>query len=183
MRFTVRYRTAAFFCLILCLLFLSLIAGCKDSGTKGWQPLVVNGPAPAFELLDTHGKVWRLSELKGKVVLLNFWATWCPSCVEEMPSIHNLNVLASSADNFQILTVLFQDSPERATEYFKKEGFAMPILIDKGGSAATMYGLTGVPETFIIDKKGILRHKQIGPRKFDTTDVVQFLNNLLEDPS
>ncbi|MFC1549616.1 TlpA family protein disulfide reductase [Nitrospirota bacterium] len=168
--------------LISSLIFLSLVAGCKDGG-NGRQALVINGPAPAFDLVDTGGKSWRLSGLKGKVVLINFWATWCPSCVQEMPSIHNLNVLASGADNFQILTVLFQDSPEKAREYFMEEGFAMPILSDRDGIAARKYGLTGVPETFIIDKKGILRSKYIGPRNFDTPDMVQFLNRLLEEPS
>jgi peroxiredoxin len=169
--------------LIVFLVVLSLLAGCKDSGSRGKQPLVVDGPAPAFELVDTGGRDWKLSELRGKVVLVNFWATWCSTCVEEMPSIHNLNVLASGADGFQILTVLYQDSPEKAIEHFRREGYAMPILIDKRGSASSMYGLTGVPETFIIDKKGILRSKYIGPRRFDSTDMVQLLNGLLEEPS
>jgi peroxiredoxin len=179
--FLIRYKTVVPVCLALGLLLSLFVPGCKEGGMTGGKPLSVNMPAPDFKLPDTSGKTWSLSGLKGKVILMNFWATWCPSCVEEMPSIHNLNVLASGADGFQILTVLYQDSPEGAGRYFREEGYGMPVLIDKGGLAARKYGLTGVPETFIIDRKGILRHKQIGPRKFDSSDMVQFLNNLLEE--
>lgn len=146
-----------------------------------FPPVEVDKPAPLFRLADTDGKVWDLSAMKGKVVLINFWATWCPSCTQEMASINNLNIMSSDAEDFQILTVLYQDSPEKAATYFDERGFAMPIVLDPSGVAAAMYGLTGVPETFIMDKKGILRLKQIGPREFDQPDVIEFLNQLMEE--
>jgi len=177
------YKTLASIFLIAACIAVFILSGCEKSSKRAGVPLLVNAPAPLFELVDTGGREWRLAELRGKVVFVNFWATWCPSCTAEMPSINNLNILASSADGFQILTVLYQDSPDKAALYFKEEGYGMPILIDKAGKAASMYGLTGVPETFIIDKKGILRHKQIGPRHFDTPDIIQFLNELLEEPA
>jgi len=177
------YRMIAPFLTISALIALFLISGCDKSAKRDGAPLMVNAPAPEFELLDTGGKAWNLEELRGKVVFVNFWATWCPSCVAEMPSINNLNVLSSGADGFQILTVLYQDSPENAAAYFLEQGFGMPILVDKGGKAARMYGLTGVPETFVIDKKGMLRFKQLGPRHFDSPDIIQYLNELLAEPA
>ena len=177
------YSTFAFLLLPAVFIAIFTLSGCDTSDRRAGAPLVLNAPAPAFELVDTSGRTWRLSDLRGKVVFVNFWATWCPSCTAEMPSINNLNILSASADGFQILTVLYQDSPEKAALYFNEQGYAMPILIDKSGKAASMFGLTGVPESFIIDKKGILRFKQIGPRHFDTPDIIQFLNELLEEPA
>lgn len=184
MNLTISRKTfVSFFLITVFFVSFLLISGCRDKGAKTRKPIMVNDSVPAFQLTDTGGRKWNLSNLKGNVVLINFWATWCPSCVEEMPSIHNLNVLASGADGFQILTILYQDSPEKATAYFKNEGFAMPILIDRDSKAAAMYGLEGIPATFIIDKKGILREKYLGPRKFDSSDIVKLLNDLLEEPS
>lgn len=170
---------------IALVLFIAAIAALAfmESGKKtdGGRPLDVGRPAPVFNLSDTSGRIWNLEALRGKVVFVNFWATWCPGCKEEMPSINNLYVLASGSDKFQILTVLYQDSPDSAKKYFDKNGFAMPVLVDKGGVTAYMYGLTGVPETYIIDKKGVLRHKQIGPRDFDTPDMIEFITKLVEE--
>ena len=168
--------------LVLFIVAVVALALMEGGGKRGGVPLVVDMPAPDFELTDTSGRIWKLSEMKGKVVFINFWATWCPSCVSEMPSINNLYLMAGGTDGFQILTVLYQDSPEAAIKFFEEEGYGMPILIDKGERAAYMYGLTGVPETYIIDKKGVLRHKQIGPRHFDTPDMVEFINSLIEEP-
>lgn len=178
-----RYRTIASFLSIATLIALTLIAGCDKSAKRDGYPLMVNAPAPEFEIPDTGGKEWSLEDLRGKVVFINFWATWCPSCVAEMPSINNLNILSSGADGFQILTVLYQDSPENAAKYFLEQGFGMPILVDKEGKVARMYGLTGIPETFIVDKKGVLRYRQIGPRHFDSPDIIQYLNELLAEPA
>lgn len=126
--------------------------------------------APAFELKDTDGKIWKLSDLKGKVVLLNLWASWCGTCKEELPSIQNL--VNSEKDNNRLvfISVLYNDSPAKALAYLKENGFAFPVLIDTG-HVAEIYGITGVPETFIIDKKGILKQRVVGPLKWDSPEV------------
>lgn len=133
--------------------------------------------APAFDLKDTDGKLWRLADLRGKVVILNFWATWCETCKEELPSIQSLIDIEKGHDKLIFISVLYNDSPEKAIEYMKAKGFAFPVLIDTG-DRAKLYGLTGVPETFIIDKKGILKHHVVGPLQWDSADVRATLTHL-----
>ena len=147
-------------------------------GKQTGGPLPVGGPVPNFELKDLDGKTWSMDSLRGSVVVINFWATWCPPCRLEMPSIDRLFRDNAEEENFQILTILYQDSPDNARAYFKKNGFQMPVLLDLGDAVAAEYGLIGLPETFMIDKKGILRQHHIGPVDFDSPDTRQFLDSL-----
>lgn len=131
-----------------------------------------------FTLTDTTGKTWSLSALKGKVVVLNFWASWCDTCKEEKPLLQKL------ADSMQgkdivFLTVLYRDDPKDAEAYMKKSALNLPILIDTARLASS-FGLTGVPETVIIDKNGILVDKFIGPRDWLSSEAKNFLNKLIE---
>lgn len=133
--------------------------------------------APLFELADLNGKVWRLAELKGKVVFLNFWATWCESCRHENPTLQALMQAEKGNDKFVLITVLTNDEPAKARAYLKENKLSFPVLIGTGEVAAA-YGLTGVPETFILDKKGLLREKAIGPMNWNTPDMRTFIAQL-----
>ncbi|MEW6116189.1 MAG: TlpA disulfide reductase family protein [Nitrospirota bacterium] len=134
--------------------------------------------APAFELKDTTGKVWKLSDLKGKVVLVNFWATWCDTCKEEKPSLVNLINSEKGNDKFVFVSVLFRDDPAKVPAYMREYGYSFPVLIDDK-NIAKAYGLTGVPESFLIDKNGILREKVIGPMQWDTPEVKAVIAKLI----
>ena len=173
-----KYQIAALIVFMLAIVGLAMF---EADNNMRFPPLFEGQPAPVFKLLDTDGRQWDLSAMRGKVVMINFWATWCPTCKQEMPSIHNLNVMSGNAENFEILTILYQDSSRKAVKYFSENGFAMPILLDPTGVTAAKFGLTGVPETFIIDKKGIVRIKQIGPREFDQPDVINALNQMMAE--
>lgn len=133
--------------------------------------------APAFELKDTAGNLWRLADLRGKVVLLNIWASWCETCKEELPSIQNLIKIEKDNTKLIFISVLYNDNPEKALAYMKANGFVFPVLMDTGGIAA-LYGITGVPETYIIDKKGIIRQHVVGPLQWDSPDVRAVLTRL-----
>ena len=133
--------------------------------------------APAFEVKDTTGKVWRLADLRGKVVLLNLWASWCETCKEELPSIQNLINIEKDNSKLVFISVLYRDSPEKAIAYLKEKGFAFPLLIDTA-NIAQLYGITGVPETFIIDKKGTLKQHVVGPMQWDSPDIRAALTRL-----
>lgn len=133
--------------------------------------------APGFELRDTDGRMWRLSDLRGKVVLLNLWASWCETCKEELPSIQNLINSERNNDKLLFISVLYNDDPLKALAYLKTNGFAFPVLIDTG-NVAKVYGITGVPETFLIDKKGVLKQRVVGPLKWDSPDVRELLARL-----
>jgi peroxiredoxin len=126
------------------------------------QVATVGKPAPDFKLTDRAGKTWSLAQLRGQVVFVNFWASWCPPCLEEMPSMQALYT-SMPTDNFKMLAILYKDEPAAADALAAKGGFTFPILIDPEAKVGQTYGLTGVPETFIVDKQGILREKFIGP--------------------
>jgi thiol-disulfide isomerase/thioredoxin len=115
------------------------------------------------------------------VVLLNFWATWCPPCREEIPSMIKLNS-SMAGKPFQMVAISIDagGKPE-IDSFFKASGFAaLPAYTDIDERAAKAYGVTAVPETFIIDKKGIIVKKVIGPLAWDSPDVAAFLNDLMK---
>lgn len=166
--------------LLLALLFL-LPTGCGP-GDQPAATAVVGQPAPTFTLTDLHGKNWRLADLQGKVVFLNFWATWCQPCLREMPSMAALNQRMPEG-TFQMLTVLYNDRPEIAQNLVRKMELPFPVLVDPSGVAAREYGLTGVPETYIIDPQGILREKFIGPLNWDSQAALDLLGKYLPQPA
>ncbi len=135
-------------------------------------------PAPGFSLRDLGGRTHSLQGLRGSVVVVNFWATWCASCIEEMPSLDNLNKMTSDNPGFAILTVLFRDKAEKARSFLEQNGYGLTVLMDPDETVARKYGLTGVPETFVIDKEGVLSKKIIGPIGFDSPDVMRFFKRL-----
>lgn len=162
----------------ICAVFLLSIfaaSGC----TKSEAPAVVGSLAPDFTLKDLNGRPVQLSSLKGKVVLLNFWATWCPPCREEIPSMMRLNQ-AMQGKPFQMLAVSIDEGGKDAVEsFFKKERFFLPALLDSDGKVARRYGTTGVPETFVIDSKGVILKKVIGPIDWGSAEVVGALEEMI----
>ena len=138
----------------------------------------VGKAAPAFEYQDSKGKMWRLSDFKGKVVFVNFWATWCTTCESEMPSKESLRK-AMDGKPFQMFGMLFRDDPVNLIPYFKTHVVNIPTLISPDNESARMFGITGVPETFIIDKEGIVREKLVGPRVWDSPEYIEMIEKWL----
>src|ERR1043165_9520957 len=145
-----------------------------------YEPLAVGEPAPDFDLSDLNEKPDRLSDFRGKVVFLNFWATWCKPCREEMPSMEVLNKNFEK-DGLVILAV----SIDRVTTtkdippFVKGLNLTFPVLVDSWGRTDKPYKRMGVPETFIIDQEGIIREIVIGPRDWTRLDSLQTLTILL----
>jgi thiol-disulfide isomerase/thioredoxin len=100
-----------------------------------------------FELVGADGHKTRLSDMKGSVVFVNFWATWCGSCVGELPSIERLFRSLSGYPSFKMVTILYKDSISDAVGYMKQSGYNFPVFTNPGDSAAGIFGITGVPET------------------------------------
>lgn len=131
------------------------------------DPNVVESPLPGREAFDfaapsLEGDTLRLKDLQGQVVVLNFWASWCVACIDE----HAVFVDAERryADRpFQMLGVVYQDSPENARRWMRRMGGSWPSLIDPSSRIAIDYGVYGVPETYFIGKDGRIAYKQIGP--------------------
>ena len=145
-----------------------------------YEPLTVGKAAPDFSLYDLNDKPYRLSDFRGKVVFLNFWATWCKPCREEMPSMEILNKNFEK-DGLVILAV----SIDRVTTtkdippFVKGMNLTFPVLVDSWGMTDKPYKRMGVPETFIIDQQGIIREIVIGPRDWTRLDSLQVLTTLL----
>ncbi len=146
-----------------------------------YEPLVVGKVAPDFALSDLNDQPIRLSDFRGKVVFLNFWATWCKPCREEMPSMEVLHKNFEK-DGLVILAV----SIDRVTTtkdippFVKGMNLTFPVLIDSWGQTDKPYKRMGVPETFIIDQQGIVREIVIGPRDWTRLDSLQILTSLLK---
>jgi len=145
-----------------------------------FSPLRVGQPAPGFTLPGLDGKMVSLSDYRGQVVLVNVWATWCPPCVDEMPSMEKL-YRELKGENFEILAVSIDALGEKAVAPFmKKYNLSFPALMDPDGTIKALYQTTGVPESFIINQEGILIEKVIGPKDWATPPVVGFFRNLLQ---
>lgn len=130
-------------------------------------------------LHDLEGKPVSLSQFKGKAIMLNFWATWCPPCREEMPSMEALYRKFKGTD-LVMLAVSIDDNVETIKEYIKKNNYTMPVFHDADKEAAAAYGLTGVPETFLIDRKGIVVEKFMGALDWTKPEVVKLLQDLMK---
>ena len=156
----------------------------NDSAFKFSNQVAIkdNMPAPDFTFPGLDGKMVSLSDYKGKVVLLNIWATWCPPCVEEMPSMEKL-YQKFKGQNFEILAVSIDEPGLKVVAPFmKKSNLTFPALIDSEGAIKAVYGITGIPESFIIDKQGNLIKKIIGPVDWATGDIFRFFSEVIEKP-
>jgi thiol-disulfide isomerase/thioredoxin len=133
--------------------------------------IVNESKAPGFEVKDAvSGKRVSSSDLKNKIIFVNFWASWCQPCKEEMPSIEALYRDMMDRDSFVMITIIYKDSPENAIGYMKSNGYTFPVYVDPNGSSARNYGVTGVPETYIVDKKGVLVRRVIGGADWNSPD-------------
>lgn len=143
--------------------------------------ITVGSAVPEIELIDINQNKLNLSELKGSVVFVNFWATWCEPCIEELPSIEILFRRFSPDSRFKLITILFKDDRQKVLRYMKENGYTFPVYLNPDGLAAKKFGITGVPETFIFDKNGILRDKKIGPEQWDSPIIMRMLQSMIHE--
>jgi peroxiredoxin len=134
--------------------------------------LKVGGTAPDFTATTMEGTSIKLSDFKGKGVLLNFWASWCTPCVEEMPRMNK--AYQSKAPSVEIIAVNVGESRGTARDFIAKAGIGFPAWLDPSGEAAQSYRVTGLPATFLIDKNGTLVKAIAGELPDDKT-VIQYL--------
>jgi cytochrome c biogenesis protein CcmG/thiol:disulfide interchange protein DsbE len=164
-------------------IMLFVLAGCLAlfiSGCGESPVAAVGKPAPNFDTVDMQGEVWSLSKQRGKVVFVNFWATWCAPCREEMPSMQKLYERLPK-DKFNMVALYNNDKPAAVNSFVAKLGITIPILNDESNIIGPRYGLTGLPETFIIDKQGVIREKFIGPVEWDSPKMVDMLTKLINE--
>jgi len=134
--------------------------------------------APDFVLTDLEGKKVELSSLKGKVVLLNFWATWCPSCRAEMPSLNKLYEGLRS-QGFEVVGISTDGSADEVKEYVKQKGLSFRIVMDDKREVSRKYRVFSLPTSFLIDKKGNVVEKFFGDYEWNDAPVKQKIEKLL----
>ena len=125
------------------------------------RPPLVGGPAPEITLKNLQGQEVRLSDLRGKIVLLNFWATWCKPCKDEMPAMQ------ASYDKLRgqglvVLAVNELEDTEKVIEHIRSHGHTFTVVMDHDNRVANRYGVVGLPASFIVDRQGIVREQIFG---------------------
>jgi cytochrome c biogenesis protein CcmG/thiol:disulfide interchange protein DsbE len=144
----------------LAALLLWLAAACLPA-QAGELRQVPPRPAPALKLADLAGKVHDLADYRGRVVVLNFWATWCVPCFQEHPLL--VGAARSLGERARFVGVIYEDSEEQVRAFLARQGSAYPSLVDPGSRTAIAFGVFGVPETYFIDAEGKIAAKHIGP--------------------
>lgn len=164
-------RFNASFCLSACLLLLAFtISGCD----RGAHPSKIGKAAPDFTVTDSTRTV-HLRDYRGQVVLLNFWATWCPPCVEELPT---LEALHHKMPQLTILAVSVDDDPNAYHQFLINHQIDITTVRDAAQKANMLYGTIQFPETYVIDRKGILRRKFIGAQDWTNPEILDYLSKM-----
>ncbi|MBM4307812.1 MAG: TlpA family protein disulfide reductase [Deltaproteobacteria bacterium] len=169
------------FFFILILLFLHSPAGAIETLLLKAEikPIKGNPAAPLFNLEDLGGKKVSLKQYKGQVVFLNFWATWCGPCKEEMPSMEALYQKFKEG-GFAFLAISVDYEEKRIVkEFIQKHRYTFPVLIDPKCVTLDLYGVKGIPTTILIDKKGKMIGRITGPKDWKNPEIENILNQLV----
>ncbi len=161
-----------------------------EIAADGVKPIRVTGlvglkdarQAPPFELKDMQGRLVNLDEYRGRVTLVNFWATWCPPCVEEMPSLNRL-AQRYGEQEFAVVSIDFRESKETVAEFGKKISIDFPVLLDSDGKVSMAWKVFGLPSSFIVDRQGRIRYSVNRAIDWDAPEVQRKVDSLLKESS
>ena len=137
------------------------------------------GDPVKINLEDINGKNVSLSDFRGKIVFLNFWTTWCPTCRIEMPSMEKLHQKFKDGD-FAMVTINLQESASEVKAFFKIFNLTFTALLDSTGEVGTSFGIRAIPTTYILDKTGRIIGRVNGPREWDSKAAIALFENLIE---
>jgi thiol-disulfide isomerase/thioredoxin len=154
----------------LTLLACTIATGC-DRGKISDQ---IGRVAPVFSITDGQHSV-DLASLRGKVVILNFWASWCAPCVEEMPS---LEAFQQDMPQIHVIAVASDEGFAQYQSFISQQHINLLTVFDRNQTSNKLYGSFGFPETYIIDKQGVIRRKLIGPQDFTSPSFMRYMKEL-----
>ena len=158
---------------------LAAQAGAQGLTGPAYEVSRWTGPVEAFSLVDTTGKTWRLTDLKGRAVLLNFWASWCEPCRAEMPTLQQVADLYGP-DRLLVLAVNFKEKPARALQFAKSTGVTLPVLLDVEGRAARQWAVHVFPTTLTLDSRGNPRQRVRGEVDWTGSAAEKIIAGLLQ---
>jgi peroxiredoxin len=167
---------------LVVVLILAYGALTRMSDEKAGNLPQVGQPLADFALTDLQGNTVQLSALRGNVVFINVWATWCQPCIDEMPTIERLyNQL--HARGLEVVTISLDPLGAQVIEPFmRRYRLTFPVLLDVKSQMERLYGTTGVPESFIVDKQGRLVEKVVGPRDWSSPQMLALFERLMAVP-
>ena len=151
---------------------LSALIGCYS----GNHPARIGSNAPDFTVQDSDHKI-TLSQFRGQVVVLNFWATWCPPCIEETPSLVRMQSRLKNK-GVVVLAVSIDADDEAYHKFLKEYNVNLVTVRDEAKKASSLYGTVGWPESFVIDRNGVVRRKFIGAVDWNSPEVTDYLSKL-----
>lgn len=154
------------------LLLLLLLSGC----TTGTRPPRIGSKAPDFTVQDASTKV-TLSQFRGQIVILNFWATWCPPCVEEVPSLVEMQRRMKSK-GVTVIAISVDADANAYQQFIKDHNVDLLTVRDPEQKSNQLYGTFKFPETYVIDRKGIMRRKFLGAVDWTDPEITEFLSRL-----
>ncbi|OHC62125.1 MAG: hypothetical protein A2040_00635 [Rhodocyclales bacterium GWA2_65_19] len=157
------------------LALLSALPAVRAQG-RGMSPVVGVPPAPTLALPDMDGKIIDLARYRGKLVLVNFWATWCPPCRTEFPSLGRVRKLFKSTE-FEVIAVNVGEDMETVFSFAATPAF--PVLFDRDALAMARWQIMGLPTTLVVDRQGRLALRAVGGREFDDPVIVAQLRELI----
>ena len=172
-------KQVVFLAVLVLFAVLFIIGYLVKDKSPGKKIISNSDQAPDFHLQTQEGRVVSLSDFRGKVVMVHFWATWCPPCVEEIPTLDNLYRALSGRD-FELLAICVDEGGAAAVAPFiRKNKLNLPVFFDPERSIAGLYGTYKFPETYIVDRQGVVRLKVIGPRDWSDPANVHILKRIM----
>ncbi|MGB5540826.1 MAG: TlpA disulfide reductase family protein [Gammaproteobacteria bacterium] len=165
-------------CLRTVLMLLSLLTLPAQAGQL-LTPVPGKVPAPDFTLQDTEGRPHRLSDYRGKTVIINFWTTWCPPCREEIPSMNRAwNALKD--DGVVILAINMGEDEDTIFVFTADYPADFPLLLDRGGEVIAQWPVKGLPTTYVIAPDGTIAFRAIGGREWDEAGFMEQIRSLMK---
>ncbi len=143
-----------------------------------FKPQNFKGPVEA-SFQDVHGNRIRLSDYRGKVVFLNFWATWCPPCLAEMPAMDRLHRMLKTED-FAMVAVSVKEPARQVRTFYRDKNYSFPPYLDPNGSAMRQFAIRSIPTTFILNREGHVIGAALGPREWDSRKAVALFRKLMQ---
>jgi thiol-disulfide isomerase/thioredoxin len=153
--------------------------GAQGLNAPGFDVSPWTGPLSAFSLVDTTGKTWRPADLRGRAVLLNFWASWCPPCRAEMPTLQQVADFYGP-DKLLVLAINFKEPAARALKFAASTGLTLPVLLDTDGSVARQWGVNVFPTTLTLDHRGQPRQRVRGEVDWSGRAAEKLITGLLK---
>ena len=150
------------------------------TGGRELSPYSVQPGTAVFDLPDIQGQQHGLDDYRGQVVLVNFWASWCPPCIQEMPVLERLKQKLNEQP-FEILAINVGEQKYRVWKFVKLISFGLPVLLDTRKDTFNSWGVSVLPTSFLLDKQGRIRYRVQGDTEWESEDVVALIETLINE--